>query len=132
MPRKRSERYNIEYMIAQIEEYIEKNTGITAVCDEDGNVVKHTWGVPVYEECLMANKWSKTRVFELRRESKELDEACERLKTWKAIRLEKGALYGFLEKTMSIFLLKQLGYRENVESDRVIRVELEGVEDLAE
>lgn len=134
MGRKKDPKYEPSHMLERIEEYIAENTGITTLLDDDGNIVRQTWGVPIYEECLLKNNWSKTRMHELRKENPELDEACEELKTWKAIRLEKGALNGMLDKTMSIFLLKQLGYKENpdAEKETTVKIKLEGAEEYAD
>lgn len=94
-------KYNIDFMIKQVNEYIERNKR----------------GLPILKEVCLENEWDYDYVMQLQREHKELSQATKRLLSLKEIKLEKGALLGKIDKTMAIFSLKQLGWKDRNEHD---------------
>lgn len=98
----KSEKYDIPKMVKIVNEYT-KNTEL-----------------PILAECLLLNNWSETRFREWASRSEDLTNAVKNLKRKKEIVLEKGGLTGKYDKTMAIFSLKQLGWKDRVEQDNTI------------
>lgn len=95
------DKYNIDYMLARIDIYIESRKKV----------------VPILKECCLLNDWNYDYTMELRRGNDELSRSIRKILDWKEVRLEQGALTGQLEKTMAIFSLKQLGWKDKIEDD---------------
>lgn len=91
--------YDIDTMCEKIEDYLQE-------CD-----------IPVLKECCLINGWNYEYVQQLRNKegNEKLYRAIRRILDYKEVELEKGALTGKLEKTMAIFSLKQLGWRDKTE-----------------
>jgi len=101
MARPKNPKHNINLMCRQIDEYLESRK----------------FGVPILKECCLLNDWDYLYFMELCNKNPALAESKRKILNWKEIRLEQGALTGSLDKTMSIFSLKQLGWRDKVEDD---------------
>ena len=96
-----TDKYNIENMCKKIDEYINKNKN----------------GVPILKECCLLNDWPYDYVMQLQRENPLLAQSTKKLLSWKEVNLEKFALTGKVEKTMAIFSLKQLGWKDKQDND---------------
>ena len=111
MARPKTPKYEIPYMIAQIEKYLMD-------CNVDGS--QHTktgqrkpLRIPIMKECCLKNGWNPIYVDELARENEDLSIAVKELISWKEVLLEQGMLYGTIKHGAAIFSLKQLGWRDN-------------------
>lgn len=131
MARTRSAKYEKDYILQKVEEYLAEHQGLQPIKDKDGNFVKYVWDFPIYEECLLENGWTKSQIHVRRKEDEEIEQAFRELCDVKAIRVQRGGAFGFIEKTMSQRLLNQL---EDAEAQRegVIKIKLEGADGLAE
>lgn len=89
--RPKKDKYKIDYMMNQINQYT-----------EDANNI-----IPILKECCLLNDWNYDYVMELQRNNPELSQSIKRLLDWKEVKLEQGALTGKFDKTMVIFTLKQ-------------------------
>ena len=93
--------YDIDLMIQQIEDYLaEKEKGF-----------------PILKECCLQYGWSYDTFMRLQRENPDLREAAERLLMTKEVALEKGGLLGKFDRTVVVFSLKQLGWRDKIDLD---------------
>jgi hypothetical protein len=76
--------------------------------------------IPIAAEFAYINGISKQTLYDL----PELSDSIKRLISKKEANLEKLALYGEIDKTMAIFSLKQLGWRDKTEVE-VSKIEVE-------
>ena len=108
-PKKRDRNGNILYdiptMVKKINEYTDR-------CIHGEKLT-----IPIAKECYLENDWNIKTVEDLARENEELSSAIKRLLAYKEIYLEKLATAGVIDRTMAIFSLKQLGWRDEVKSD---------------
>lgn len=95
------DKYNVDFMVKKVDEYIESRKK----------------SVPILKECCLLNDWDYVYVMQLRHKHEELSKSIRIILDWKEIKLEQGALTGELDKTMAIFSLKQLGWRDRQEVD---------------
>lgn len=109
--RPKNPKYEIPYMIKQIEKYLQD-------CNVDGS--QHTktgqrkpLRIPILKECCLKNDWNSQWVEELARDNEDLHDAIKELIGWKEVLLEQGMLYGTIKHGAAIFSLKQLGWRDN-------------------
>ena len=72
-------------------------------------------GFPILKECCLLNDWDYDYVMQLQRQHPDLSQSIKRLLAQKEIRLEKLGSVGAIDKTVAIFSLKQLGWRDRVE-----------------
>ena len=72
-------------------------------------------GFPILKECCLLNDWDYDYVMELQRQHKKLSQSIKRLLSQKEICLERLAAVGVIDKTIAVFSLKQLGWRDRVE-----------------
>lgn len=91
------DKYNIDYMIKKIEEYIEHNKK----------------GIPILKECCFENDWNYDYVMELQRKHENLSQSTKKLLYLKEVQLEKGMLSNKLNASGAMFSLKQLGWSNN-------------------
>ena len=111
MARPKNPKYEIPYMIKQIEKYLKD-------CNVDGsqhlkNGQRKPLRIPIFKECCLRNGWNPDYVYELSRENDELSRSIKEVTSWKEILLEQGMLYGTIKHGAAIFSLKQLGWRDN-------------------
>lgn len=86
--------YDIPKMIEIIKEYTE-NTDI-----------------PILKEVCYKNHWHYGTVRNLELKNQDLNDTIKELLDKKEVALESGALNGTLNKTMAVFSLKQLGWKD--------------------
>lgn len=71
--------------------------------------------VPILKEVCYKNNWDYQYVMNLQAANEDLREPIKRLLDKKESDLERGGLTGKVDKTMAIFSLKQLGWRDKIE-----------------
>ncbi len=98
------QKYNVQAMAQAIRKY-------TNECLES------TAGFPILKECCLLNDWEYDYVMQLARAHPELSQSIKRLLAQKEICLEKLSACGMIDKTVAIFSLKQLGWRDKVDLD---------------
>lgn len=108
--------YDVADMVKRIDKYIADNT--RTVKGKGGNVVDYRF--PIAKECFLQNGWARATVYDTAQNpgGEKLQEALERLTDAKEIRLERGAAWGYIDKTLAIFSLKQLGWRDGDAPDK--------------
>ena len=109
--RPKQPKYEIPYMIEQIQKYLRE-------CNVDGTQYtksgqRKPLRIPILKECCLKNNWSYDWVIEMQRNHEDLNDAIRELLGWKEILLEQGMLYGTIKHGAAIFSLKQLGWRDN-------------------
>lgn len=97
MARPPSPKYEIESMLSIIDEYTNNND------------------IPILKEVCYKNYWNSDYLLELRKKSEELNWSIKRLLDKKEAQLEKLSLNKTIERTMAIFSLKQLGWKDRQE-----------------
>lgn len=102
--------YNVNDMIKKLDEYTDE-------CMNGGKVK-----IPILNEAIRKYGWKSSRFYELKDENKELAEAIKRLTDAKQEIIEKLAYMGAINTTFAIFSLKQLGWRDNVKTERNVNV----------
>lgn len=107
-------KYNIDDMIAIIEKYTEETE------------------LPILKEVCYMNNWLYNTVMKLQRDNEDLFHSIKRLLDKKEVKLERGALSGKLDKTMAIFSLKQLGWKDKQEIETIQTERIQIVDDLDE
>ena len=107
MARPPSPKYDLDFMLDTIYEYTEANT------------------IPILKEVCYKNNWDFDYLHDLAREQPILSLAIKRLMAKKETNLERGALAGKINHAMAIFSLKQLGWRDvidtNVRNDGMLK-----------
>ena len=125
----RDGRYNISRMVKKVRQYTDKAD------------------LPILKECCLENGWDYDYFLQLQREHEKLRVAAKRLLDTKEVKLER-ALAAGQNNTGFIFMLKQLGWKDNPEpiivnntiqnnvggnrSDKLKHVSAETLEDLEE
>lgn len=99
MARLRSDKYNIEEMCNIIDDYTDSTY------------------VPILKEVCYQNHWNYDTVMKYQRENEELMQSIKRLLDKKEADLERGGLTGTLNKTVVVFSLKQLGWKDKQETE---------------
>ena len=89
--------YHPEEMIEIIEKYTEETE------------------LPILKEVCYLNNWNYDTVMRLQRENELLYQSIKRLLAKKEVVLEKKGLDGSMNKSMAMFSLKQLGWRDRQE-----------------
>jgi hypothetical protein len=97
MGRPISEKYKIDFVIETMQNYID-NTEL-----------------PIFKEVCYQNKWDTARIYQLGNENEELLDTIKTLTNKKEVELEKGGLTGKYNPTMTVFSLKQLGWKDRQE-----------------
>jgi len=97
MARPKSDKYVISTMTKIIDDYTNKTD------------------LPILKEVTYMNNWLYEYVMELQRGSEELSYSIKRLLCKKEVELERGGLKEKYNKTMAVFSLKQLGWRDVIE-----------------
>ena len=92
----------------------------------------NTTDLPILKEVCYQNNLSYDYIMELKRdpENIELTQSIKMLLYKKEVELEKGGLIGKYNNTMSIFSLKQLGWKDRQEED-ILR-DIENLSSLAD
>lgn len=91
-------KYELEFMLGVLEKYTQEAK------------------LPILKEVCYLNDWDYDYVTELARERPELSLSIKKLLGKKEVVLEKGGLTGKFNHTMVIFSLKQLGWRDVIET----------------
>lgn len=91
------DKYDIPYMIDQIEKYTKKTD------------------LPILKEVCYQNEWNYDYVMQLQREHEELSQSTKKLLYKKEVQLERLGLFGSINATMAVFSLKQLGWKDKQE-----------------
>ena len=112
MARPKSEKYDIAKMVDIIDKYWQETE------------------IPIVKEVCLLNNWVYEYVCDLASKHDELSYAIKRLTARKEIVLETGALKGVYDKTMAIFSLKQMGWKDRQEVELNDRRKIEIVDDL--
>ena len=73
-------------------------------------------GFPILKECCLQNDWDYEDVMALQRRHSELARAVKGLLAQKEICLERLSVAGAIDKTVAMFSLKQLGWRDRAEA----------------
>ena len=94
---KRQPKYETEYIVEQIDLYL-KNTKI-----------------PILKELCYEQDWDYDYFMVLRGRDEEVDRSIKKLINRKEAQLEKLGLLGEIDKTMAVFSLKQLGWKDKQE-----------------
>ena len=110
--RPRSGKYNISDMVKIIDDYTD-NTGI-----------------PILKEICYQQKWCYEYITQLQRENEQLALSIKRLLCKKESQLERKGLSGEIDKTMAVFSLKQLGWRDQVETNATVTSTIRIVDDV--
>ncbi|MDD4001040.1 MAG: hypothetical protein PHX62_09165 [Bacilli bacterium] len=97
MARPKSPKYELEFMLSTLEDYT-NNTDI-----------------PILKEVCYQNYWNADYVLELGRKDDEISRAIKRLLDKKETQLERKGLNKEIDKTVAIFSLKQLGWKDKQE-----------------
>ena len=93
----------IKYHVDEIIKIIDEYTKITEL--------------PILKEVCYINDWDYQVILNLSQTNSDLNYFKKRLLYKKEIELERGGLMGKYEKTMTIFSLKQLGWRDKPSTD---------------
>jgi hypothetical protein len=91
--------YDIDRMIERVEAYL-----------NDKKIY-----IPILKECCLLNNWNYDYVMQLKRESDLLSQSIKKLLNKKEVVLEQ-MLYSGANNTGYIFSLKQLGWRDKIET----------------
>lgn len=94
---KRQPKYETEYIVEQIELYLEREE------------------IPILKELCYEQNWDYDYFMVLRGRDEEVDRSIKKLINRKEAQLEKLALLGKIDKTMAVFSLKQLGWKDRQE-----------------
>lgn len=94
---KRQPKYETEYIVEQIELYLEREE------------------IPILKELCYEQNWDYDYFMVLRGRDEEVDRSIKKLINRKEAQLEKLALQGKIDKTMAVFSLKQLGWKDRQE-----------------
>lgn len=94
MARPISEKYQIDFVLKTMQEYIEKTE------------------LPIFKEVCYQNHWDTARIYQLGNENEELLDTIKELTNKKEVELERGGLTGKYNSTMAVFSLKQLGWKD--------------------
>ena len=99
------------------------------------NLYADTAPIPIVKEFAMQVGYPYTYLYELAAKHPTFHEALRRIVDMKEIILEKGALTGELDRSMAIFSLKQIGWRdqpqENKQNDDKLDELLRSITDAA-
>lgn len=93
MARPVSPKYELEFMLKRIDEYTDNTV------------------IPILKELCYQQYWDYDYIIKIKTEKEELGRSIKRLLNKKEAQLEKLGLLGKIEKTMAIFSLKQLGWK---------------------
>ena len=99
MARPISEKYKIDFVIKTMQKYIEDTE------------------LPIFKEVCYQNSWDTARIYQLGNENEELLDTIKALTNKKEAELERGGLTGKYNSTMSVFSLKQLGWKDRQDND---------------
>lgn len=101
MARTKTEKYDCEKMCEIIEDYLQ-------------HCISHK-KVPVFKEITVKQKWNYSYVWQLKDKEgyEDLKETIQRLIDAKEWMLESLGLTGKIDRTMAVFSLKQLGWKDN-------------------
>ena len=105
-------KYELDFMLEQIDEYT-NNTEI-----------------PILKELCYQQYWNYDYIIKIKAEKEELGRSIKRLLDKKEAQLEKLSLNRIIDRTTAIFSLKQLGWKDRVETefidekDNVLRIEV--------
>jgi len=97
MARPPSPKYEMESMLSIIDEYINSHD------------------IPILKEVCYQNYWNSDYVLDLRKNNDELYRAIKRLLDKKEAQLERKGLNKEIDRTVAIFSLKQLGWKDRQE-----------------
>ena len=97
MARPISEKYKTEFVLKQMNDYID-NTEL-----------------PIFKEVCYLNNWDTARIYQLGNAHEEILDTIKKLSNKKEAELEKGGLTGKYNPTMAVFSLKQLGWKDRQE-----------------
>ena len=98
------EKYNIDDMCETIDKYVNK-------CKDD----KDKLLFPILKELCVDMYWNYDYVMQLERDHPKLSQSIKRLCDLKVARLEMNGVFDNYNARMTIFSLKQLGWRDNIE-----------------
>ena len=102
MGRPKNPKYDIDFVIDTIEEYI-ANTEL-----------------PIFKEVCVMNNWCNEYIYQMAKENEDLSHSIKKLSDKKEVELERGGLTGKYNKTMAVFSLKQLGWKDKIELEQTV------------
>ena len=86
--------------------------------------------IPIAAEFAWQNSIPKSTLYNLAEKNEELLEAIKRLTDKKEAQLERQCLNGKIDKTMAVFSLKQLGWKDKTETEHSGSVGINIVDDV--
>lgn len=86
--------------------------------------------LPILKEVCYQNNWSFQYVMDMERKDEALKEAIKNLLAKKETELERGGLTGKYQQTMAIFSLKQLGWKDIIDTNTTNTQKIVIVNDL--
>lgn len=101
MARPRNPKYDIDFVIDTLEDYIASHE------------------LPIFKECCVENNWCHDYIYQMAEKNEELSSTIKKLSAKKEVELEKGGLTGKYNKTMAVFSLKQLGWKDKIEVEQI-------------
>lgn len=99
MARPVSPKYELEFMLKRIDEYTDNTV------------------IPILKELCYQQYWDYDYIIKIKTEKEELGRSIKRLLNKKEAQLEKLALMGKVSRTMAIFSLKQLGWKDKSDDE---------------
>lgn len=112
MARPKSPKYEIDFILDTMEDYIESTE------------------LPIFKDVCVKNNWCSDYIYQLSVNNEELSRCIKKLSDKKEVELERGGLTGKYNKTMAVFSLKQLGWKDKIEleqtnsNDNAIKIEM--------
>lgn len=79
--------------------------------------------IPIAKEFAYKNDVPRSRIYVLRQDDPEFGDLMDKLSDKKEANLEKMALYGKIDRTMAVFSLKQMGWKDRQETDNTHTIE---------
>ena len=95
----RPTKYNQDEMIDIIERYIEDTE------------------LPIFKEVCYKNNWYDKYVYEMAQKNEELSNSIKKLIAKKEVELERGGITGKYNHSVTIFSLKQLGWKDKQDDE---------------
>lgn len=86
--------------------------------------------IPIAAEFAWQNKIPKSTLYNLAEKHEGLLDSIKRLTDKKEAQLERQGLQGIIDKTMAIFSLKQLGWKDKTEVEGSVTVGIKIIDDI--
>lgn len=100
MGRPKSPKYEKEFMLSALEDYMQSHE------------------LPIIKEVCYQNNWNYVYVMQMAEKDEDISKSIKNLLAKKETELEQGGLSGKYKTAMAIFSLKQLGWHDKVELEQ--------------